>query len=134
VLKALLKYAPKSVEMAEATYADGNVIIPQKFEDGGNMKLALDIKQLAAPDTEMQEMMNKINGSQKPEKETVPAGKNGESAQKAEVAPASPPSPQGRTAAAPQGGNTQRTGSKGALFPEDEAEDLDGIEPPDFGN
>jgi recombination protein RecT len=64
VLKSLLKYAPKSVELAEATYADGHAVIADKFEEsGGNMRLAFDVKQIAAPDTETREFMNKVNGA-----------------------------------------------------------------------
>ena len=85
VLKALLKYAPKSVDIESALHADGHAVIARKVdEQGGGMSLSLDVKQLAPPDTEMQEMMNQVNGmGKKPkEAETVPAsrGNAGEAA------------------------------------------------------
>jgi recombination protein RecT len=141
VLKALLKYAPKSVEgkVESAIYADGHAIIANKFEDGGEMKLAFDVKQITAPDPEMQDMMNQINGlGRRPEEkaETVPAsrGSAGETEQAVAVAP---PTPQtgtaaSRSAAAPQAAGNG-TAQRGRLFPADEAADLEGgVEPPDF--
>jgi recombination protein RecT len=137
VLKALLKYAPKSVEgqIEAATYADGHAVIANKYEDGGNMKLAFDVKQIAAPDKEAQEFMNQVNGANKPteEAETVPAGgnKGSDTAAKQQQA-ATPAKP-----AAAATGNTAPPKTvlgkpNGALFPADEAADLEGTEPPDF--
>jgi hypothetical protein len=140
VLKALLKYAPKSVEglIESAIYADGHAVIANKFEEGGNMRLDFDIKQIAPPNPEMQETMNWINraGDQSERKaEPVPASRGNarESAQaENDVRP-----PQQTVAAAtqtpppqPAGNGTKRMGS--ALFPADEAQDLDGVEPPNF--
>ena len=128
VLKALLKYAPKSVEgqIESAAYTDGKVIIPNKFEDaGGNMKLGFDLKQIAPPNPEDQELMNKVNGvSQKLEAETVPA--------QPKAGAASAPAATSTTAAQPAKPAQQGKGS--GLFPADEAADLNsGVEPPNFG-
>ena len=144
VLKALLKYAPKSVEgqIEAAAYADGHAVIADKFEEaGGNMRLAFDVKQLAPPDAEAQELMNQVNGTGKrpeEEPEPVPASRGNSAGESAQAAAEAPPSPQGgaaapRSAPAPQaaGNGTARRG--GALFPADEAADLDGsVEPPAF--
>jgi recombination protein RecT len=136
VLKALLKYAPKSVEgqIEAAAYADGRIVIAEKVEDvGGNMKLSFDVKQIAPPDLEMQEMMNHINGvGRKPEEaEPVPAsrGSTGETPAQQATAPQSAPP---RNAPPPQTNGNGRGGRQG-LFPADEAADLEGgVEPPDF--
>jgi len=92
VLKSLLKYAPKSVDghIESALHADGHAVIARKLdEQGGEMSLSLDVKQLAPPDPEMQEMMNKVNGmGRKPEEaETVSAnqGSMGEAAAQSAV-------------------------------------------------
>jgi recombination protein RecT len=141
VLKALLKYAPKSVEgqIEAAAYADGHAIIAGKFEEaGGNMRLDLDVKQLAPPDPEMQDMMNQINRvGRRPEEEaeTVPANREnaGETAQAVAALPPQTGAAAPRSAAASQaaGNGTARRG--GALFPADEVADLDGsVEPPAF--
>jgi recombination protein RecT len=94
VLKALLKYAPKSVEgqIESAAYSDGRTVIAGKIDDGGNMKLSFDVKQIAAPDTETQEFMNNVNGTgQKPEEaETVPAGRGNAGGTPAQAANAAP--------------------------------------------
>jgi recombination protein RecT len=140
VLKALLKYAPKSVEIASAVYADGNAIIANKFEDGGNMQLSLDVKQIVAPDVETQEFMAHVNGAGKKteEAETVPLnrGKAGEAPAQAATAPKESAGTSAPRNAAPaqSGGNQQQQSKSGALFPPDEAADLEGVELPDFGN
>jgi hypothetical protein len=143
VLRALLKYAPKSAEgqIEAAVYADGHAIIADKFEEGGNMKLAFNVKQIAPPDPEMQDVMNQINRADKrpgEEAETVPAN-GGNAGETAHEAAAAPPPPQAgetapRSAAAPQaaGNGNARKGGR-SLFPADEAADLGGgVEPPDF--
>ena len=127
VLKALLKYAPKSVEgtIEAATYADGNAVIANRVDDGGNMKLQFDVKQITAPDPEMQEMMSKVNNVEKKseEQEAVPAGKGEKPVQTAVQTPQV-----GRSTI----GVPPRRG--GALFPADEAADLgEGVQPPNFG-
>jgi recombinational DNA repair protein RecT len=139
VLKALLKYAPKSVEgqIEAALCADGHAIVAEKFEDtDGKMKLAFDVKQIAAPDTEMQDFMNKVNG--KPEEEEVEPvpinrGKSEEPVQKAIATPR----PQGdepvttrNTPLSQSDGTAPRRGT--SLFPADEAQDIEGVEPPNF--
>ena len=142
VLKALLKYAPKSVEgqIEAAAYADGHAVIADKFEEGGNMKLSLDVKQIAAPDTEARDLMNQVNGMGRKteETETVPVNRGNTKEPQAKPAAAAAPKESTGTAAPrnsapPQsGGNPPRQG--GALFPPDEAADLEGVEPPDFEN
>jgi recombination protein RecT len=75
MLKQVLKFAPKSVELAEASTADDHVLLAEKYEDAGNVKLRFDVKQIEAPDQEAQEFMNQINrdGNGQAEKKTVPA-------------------------------------------------------------
>jgi recombination protein RecT len=131
VLKALLKYAPKSVEgrIEAAAYTDGHAVVADKFEEGGNMKLAFDVEPLATP--EMQATMNPINGAEEPE--PVSWGNAGESMRAAtaehqqagvSVLQNTPP---------PQAAGNGSTHRHGALFPADEAEDLEGsVEPPVF--
>jgi hypothetical protein len=76
MLKNVLKFAPKSVELAEASTADARVLVAEKYEDAGNVKLRFDVKQIEAPNQEEREFMNKVNSmGNEPEKETVPAGK-----------------------------------------------------------
>jgi recombination protein RecT len=74
MLKQVLKFAPKSVELAEASTADNHVLLAEKYEDAGNVKLRFDVKQIEAPDQEAREFMNKMDraGSEQPEKEAVP--------------------------------------------------------------
>jgi hypothetical protein len=141
VLKALLKYAPKSVEgkIEAAAYADGHAIIANKFEEaGGNMRLAFDVKHLAAPDAESQRFMNQVNGlgmGSEEEPEPVPASR-GNTGETAKAAAAAPPqggavAPQGAPAPQADGNGISRRG--GSLFPADEAADLSGgSEPPAF--
>jgi len=141
VLKALLKYAPKSVEglIEAAAYADGHAIIADKFEDGGNMKLAFDVKQIAPPDAEMQELMAKVNGTaQKPEQPEPVMASNGNTEQAPSVqavgsqpAQSAPPAKNNSATPPPPAGNAR--GGKG-LFPLDETADMEeGVEPPNFG-
>jgi recombination protein RecT len=139
VLKALLKYAPKSVEgqIEAAAYADGHAVIADRFEEaGGNMRLAFDVKQLAPPDPGMQDMMSRINGAaRRPEEEAEPAPVNRGNAGEFAQSEAAPPPQTGMAAsrnAAPQAA-VNGTASSGALFPADEAADLEGsVEPPAF--
>jgi recombination protein RecT len=132
VMKSLLKYAPKSVEIESAVNADGNVVIANKFEEGGNMKLDFDIKRIAPPDLEAQEMMKRMNSVGKGPEEADPvyaanAGRTGESAElKAFVSPDGDSGPDRKA-------GTEQPGKAGALFPSDEANDLEGVEGPDFG-
>jgi hypothetical protein len=59
VLKAPLKYAPKSVEAA--AYSDGHAVVTGKGEEGGSVKPDSDVKSLVAPVLAMQETVNRIN-------------------------------------------------------------------------
>lgn len=130
VLKALLKYAPKSVEghIEAAAYADGHAVIASREGDGNNMKLSFDVKQLPPPDPEMQDLMNKINspGRKTEDAQTVPSGgKNGRAA--APPASGSARAQTGETGngRAPAGGAAaqeavQAPGSGGGLFSKDE--------------
>lgn len=141
VLKSLLKYAPKSVEgqIESALYADGHAVIAEKFEEGGNMRLSLDVKQIEAPDSEMQDFMNQVNSkgrrSEEAEAEMVPTGKkNGE--KNTAQATVSVPNPEnsGTQRTVSQGNNgIPARRADGSLFPADEAADLEGgVEPPNF--
>ena len=138
VLKALLKYAPKSVEgqIEAAAYADGHAVIADKFEEGGNMKLSLDVKQIAAPDAEARDFMNQVNGVDKKTEgaDEVPVnrGDTKEPSARQAAAPkeSGGTSAQRNSAPSQSDGNPPRQG--GALFPSDEAADLEGTEPPDF--
>ena len=156
MLKQVLHYAPKSVELAEASTSDEHVLLAEKYEDAGNVKLRFDVKQLEAPDQEAQEFMNQVNraGNGQPEKETVPAGGSSaatpQQARATEAAaPAQPKA--GNAGIPPQGGNAgaaARTDTangsrkgKGQLFGNEEEADLQeqydrrlaGVNGPDFG-
>jgi recombination protein RecT len=114
LLKQVLKFAPKSVELAEAYSADGHALLAEKYEDAGDVKLRFDVKQIEAPDQEAQEFMNRINraGTGQPEKEAVPAaGSSAAMPQQTQTgaAPkgAAPVQPKAAAAGiAPQGGDT----------------------------
>jgi recombination protein RecT len=130
VLKTLLKYAPKSVEgqIEAASYADGHAVIAEKVDEMDGIRLAFDVKQISAPDPKMQETMNWINRAGKQPEEDAEAvlvsqDRAGEPAQA--VAATSPP---------PQyAGNGTGRSSSSALFPADEAQDLEeSVEPPVF--
>jgi recombination protein RecT len=119
VLKTLLKYAPKSVEglVEAALYSDGHAVIANKVDEGGNMRLSFDIAgQVAPQDAGAQEA-----GDADP-------GTNAEAAPpQSSPPPKSPPANQA-------GGGSPPQGKAAALFPSDEAADLDGgAEPPNFG-
>ena len=141
VLKSLLKYAPKSVELAMAAVSDENVIIANKIDDPDGAHLRFDLKQIEAP--KQDDLMSQINraDSGEREKEAVPAG-NGS----AYVAPEN----KAKAAAAhdvavPQGGQSgsAAAGRKdGRLFEADEAAALEEqyereqaarVNGPDFG-
>ncbi|MDR1231304.1 MAG: recombinase RecT [Spirochaetaceae bacterium] len=136
VLKALLKYAPKSVEVAQAASSDERAVVVDKYDDAEGAHLQFDLKSLPPPDKEAQDFMNQINSVGKaPDKETVPAGKpeNSQQEQHTEYNRQEPP----RDAASGNGGN-----GKNGLFSEDEEAALsrrqyehgqwDGYEGPDF--
>jgi recombination protein RecT len=114
MLKQVLKFAPKSVELAEASTADGHALLAGKYEDAGSVKLRFDVKQLEAPDQEAQEFMNQVNraGNGQPEKETVPStGSSATTPQQTQAAATTegtiPAQPKEATAGiAPQSGNT----------------------------
>jgi recombination protein RecT len=113
VLKALLKYGPKSVELAseivEAVNSDGNTIIARKVEQGGESTVQFEIDYPPAIESPDESMM--------PPRQKAPA------AEKAEKAAAErTPDPVPAKAAAPQA-----QGRKGvaALFLQDEDADLE---------
>jgi recombination protein RecT len=75
VLKTLLKYAPKSVEIASASMSDENIVIARKHENGNESHLHFDVqhKQIEAPNQEERDLMDKINkGTSAQDKETAP--------------------------------------------------------------
>jgi recombination protein RecT len=139
VLKALLKYAPKSVEVAHAFGSDERAVVVNKYDDAEGAHLQFDLKSLPPPDKEAQDFMNQINSVGKArDKETVPAGKpeTSQQGQRAEYNRQEPP----RSTASGSGES-----SKNGLFSEDEEAALakrkrengqwDGYEEgPDFGN
>ena len=140
VLKSLLKYAPKSVELAMAAISDEQVVIADKFDDSDGAHLRFDLKQIEAPRRDdLMNQINRANGGER-EKETVVAHENAAAqVQKPEMANT-------HGAAAPQGGqsgNVAADGKDGRLFGADEAAALEEqyereqtarFEGPDFGN
>jgi recombination protein RecT len=127
VLKTLLKYGPKSVELAgeivQAMNSDGNTVIARKANEGGEMKFQFDVEgpaMIEAPDEEAKKFMGQVNG----------AAKNGAStaAKEAETAPV-------QTA-----GTKPKAQAESTLFQKEEDEVLAeqyerqqaGFEPPNF--
>ncbi|GHV89889.1 hypothetical protein AGMMS50268_03920 [Spirochaetia bacterium] len=129
LLHTLLKFAPKSVEVAQAVSADERSIIARPVSEGGETKFHFDVEtpaMIEAPDENAKDFMNKVNngtGKKAGEKMAESA------AQEAETVPA-------QSAATKSKGNPTSS-----LFPKDEDEALAeqyeqqqaGIEPPDFG-
>ncbi|GMO52405.1 MAG: hypothetical protein Pg6C_18030 [Treponemataceae bacterium] len=136
MLKTVLKFAPKSVELAEASTADDRVLVAEKYEDAGNVKLRFDVKQIEAPNQEDREFMDKVNGmGNEPEKETVPAGKAETARQERRAGESLPVTPSGATAG--NGGNNSGlfAGDETAALEEQYEREQDArYEGPDFGN
>jgi recombination protein RecT len=140
VLHDLLKYAPKSVEIAQAISADEKIIIARPVNEGGEPKFQFDISQQYLEDDRNNENRVKEEapgtdkGEDKGEKALVTAAKpqtekpaaNGRNRQEPDPVPASKPRDHGT-----------RTGN---LFFQDEEsaleeqyqQQIDGVEPPDF--
>jgi recombination protein RecT len=137
VLKALLKYAPKSVEgrVEAATYTDGRAVVAETFEEGGNMKLSFDVEPPATPIPEQLTSRNDGAGGP-PEEEPEPMswGSAEDSAQAATAVPLPrSAAAESRSAPPPQTAGNGTAHRRGALFPADEAEDLEGsVELPVF--
>jgi recombination protein RecT len=95
LLIAVLKYAPKTVEIAQAINADERMVIAKKFEEGGESRLHFDVQypQIEAPDEKAKEFMNKVinrakekaaeAAAQDAETVTVPAAAKGKTAEPA---------------------------------------------------
>ena len=148
VLKSLLKYAPKSVELAMAAISDEQVVIANKFDDSDGAHLRFDLKQIEAP--RQDDLMNQINraNSGEREKETVPAGNGSANAahENAAAQAQKPETADTHGAVSPQGGqsgNAVADRKAGRLFEADEAAALEEqyereqtarFEGPDFGN
>jgi recombinational DNA repair protein RecT len=104
VLKALLKYGPKSVELAseivEAMNSDGNTIIARKVEQDGKSTVEFDVKypEIEAPNEENKAPRQKAPVAEK-------AGKDEKAAEERTPDPvpakASAPQAQNRRGAAP---------------------------------
>jgi recombination protein RecT len=124
LLIAVLKYAPKTVEIAQAVNADEKMVIVKKYDEGGESRLHFDVQypQIEAPDEKAKEFMNKVNNG---------VGNKGAATaatQDAETVPA-----QSATKA-------KQPTAASSLFPTDEAAALEeqyqqqmaGARPPDF--
>jgi recombination protein RecT len=127
VLLNLLKYAPKSVEVADAVNSDEHVLNLRRFEDSGRSFYSVDVEDVVTePVTE-----------KKPEKETVPVGNEGAAQTQNVEATASP---QGKSATATATTGNAGNGQNSGLFSQDEEAALEeqwnrmqgGATPPDF--
>jgi hypothetical protein len=120
VLKSLLKYAPKSVEMAQALYADNAVITARHFEEAGESDLHLEVRR---PMIEENPHADLEIPREKAPQAAVPDESSGQ-----EVVPVAAPKP------------PQKAGM-GKLFRDDESDALEqqyerehaGFEGPNFG-
>lgn len=119
MLKQVLHYAPKSVELSEASNADEHVVLADKYEDSGQTQLRFDVKQLEAPNQEMRDFMNQVNsmGEGTP-KETVPAVNRKTDSQENAAQSGS---------AVPAGKAESEASEKAGLFSQEEEAALDGI-------
>jgi recombination protein RecT len=143
MLKQVLHYAPKSVELSEASTADEHVIIADKYDENGQTQLRFDVKQLEAPNQEERDFMEQVNRAGKPEAEKEPVPATATPTKQAQQtagnmqsgAPAAGENLQQTGLAA---GGTPQTAGKSGLFSTDEEEALDdvfersGVDGPDF--
>jgi recombination protein RecT len=90
MLKQVLHYAPKAVELAGASMADGHAVIAGRYEEAGETRLRFDVKQIEAPDRAEQEFTDRVQRGVKPEadKEPVSAARKQEGAVTGDTAPA----------------------------------------------
>jgi len=124
VAKALLKYGPKSVEIAsdmvQALNSDGNAVFVQKNEEGNGLQFDVQYPEIEAPNDDL-----KVPGQQAPAAEKAAKDAAAQGEEEGELVVVKP-------AAKPQ--------TASALFNQDEDEALEeqyqrqsGVQPPDFG-
>jgi recombination protein RecT len=123
VLHDLLKYAPKSVELAQAVSADGNMVIARPVSEGGETKFQFDIENRYLGDDRDNEdrIKTEAPGAENDEgkREKAPAGAagpKGANTSPAQAAAAQPP-------ASSSGKGTSKPGD--GLFPQDEDEAME---------
>jgi recombination protein RecT len=122
MIKQVLHYAPKSVELAQAFSSDGHAIVANKYEDDGGAQLHFEVKQLEPPNQEDREFMAKVNagGTRGTDKDPVPASPGRKDKQEQKTAGAETTTPRSQ----PGTGTSASTG-KGDLFSSDEEADLE---------